>query len=435
MIAGAVIEKTMISRAENLKATGTRYGVYDLLLYLCPIVFMFAAWLPVMALGRFVLLLLLSALLWTSLVLHKEKLARNPVAIGLAILACYSIATSFLSYYPTISLLKAISLLLLSGFLLLMTPAIERLHPSLGAKEYMLRMYLYFGIAVVLSNAAYYFINPSSSNDISGVYAGTSLLGGRFRGWFLNPNSVGAMYGMFFVPILWYAAGKHRWGLAKLGLLATLLIAGIELLASQSRAGILAGLASLLVLVLGRKKWAPSMAILGIGLLALAIHIENPQENIVRNFLYRNEVQLQGSDRLPVWTETWNRFLANPVFGSGLGISETGSRPESLAVSSEGYTIEKGNSYLGALEELGLFGVAILLAALFTPILRASWKSPRTVDSRRYEPNLILIAIVVAGLVNAAFEAWLLSVGSIFGFSFWVFAALLSSPESKVGKR
>jgi O-antigen ligase len=322
-----------------------------------------------MEVGRFVYLFLLGLL--SALLVQKQKLGRNPVALGLGLVACYSIATSFLSYYPMISLLKGISLLLLAGFLLFVPPAIERLHPHIGAKEYMLRMYLYFAIIIVLSNAIYYFINPSSSDDLSGIYSGTSLLAGRFRGWFLNPNTIGAMHGIFFVPILWSEVVKHKMGPARIGLLVTFLIAAVELLASQSRAGILAGIVSLLVLILGRKKWAPRVMILGmIGLMTLAIYVNDPENNLIRNFIYRNEVTLEGSGRLPVWTATWNRFLAHPVFGSGLGVANTASDMESkesmegIVFSSQGYTIEKGNSYLGALEESYQCKLRILIATL-----------------------------------------------------------------------
>jgi O-antigen ligase len=425
-----------ILNPEIRKMTHIRYGLYDLLFYLCPIVLLFTNW-QIMEVGRFVYLFLM--MLLSASLIQKQKLAGNPVVLGLGLLGCYSMATSFLSYYLIISLLKGISLLLLAGFLLFLPPAIQRLHPGIGAKEYMLRMYLYFAIIVVISNAVYYFINPSSSNDINGLYSGTSFLGGRFRGWFLNPNSVGAMYGIFFLPILWSEIGKHQMGPARLGLMVTFLIAVIELLASQSRAGILAGVAGLSILIIGQKKWGPGAMMIGmVGLLGLAIYVNNPENNLIRRFIYRNEVTLEGSARLPVWTETWNRFEARPFFGSGLGVANTASDMESregIVFSSRGYTIEKGNSYLGALEELGLVGVAILIWTLFVPILGACWRGLNSVNLPKDKSNLMLIAIVAAGLVNTMFEAWLLSVGSILGFSFWIFAGLLVNTESDISRK
>lgn len=393
--------------------------LYDLLLYACPLIFLFAQFqMAAFDLTRWFILLLLGLL--SAYLIQKQKLARNPVALGLSLLACYSIVTSSLSYYPTVSLLKGISLLLLAGFLFFVAPAIQRLHPRMGAKEYMLRMYLHFATIIVISNAIFFLIMPSSS-----------FLGGRFRGWFVNPNGIGAVYGIFFLPILGFEVGKHRMGFAKLRLLFIFLLAAIELLASQSRAGILAGVASLFVLVVGQKKWSWRVIITGmLGLIILAIYFDNPADNLIRRFVFRNEVTLQGSGRLPVWTETWNRILAKPLFGSGLGVANTGSDMGGLASNSQGYTIEKGNSFLGAIEELGIVGVTVLIATLLVPILRACWKGLNVVNLPTGKSNLVLIAIIVAGLANAGFEAWLLSAGGFLGFSFWIFASLLLNAES-----
>jgi O-antigen ligase len=395
--------------------------LYDFLLYACPLIFLFAQFqIAAFDLTRWVFLLFLG--LVSAFLIRKQDLARNPVALGLSLVAFYSMATSKLSYYPTVSLLKSISLLLLAGFLFFVAPAIQQLHPRIGAKKYMLRMYLHFAIIIVISNAIFFSIKPSSS-----------FLGGRYRGWFMNPNGIGAVYGIFFLPILGYEVGKHRMGFAKLGLLLVFLSAVIQLLASQSRAGTAAGVASLLILTLGQKRWPARVIITGmIGLLLLAIFLENPADNLIRRFVYRNEVELPGSGRFPVWIDTWDRFLARPLLGSGLGVSDTGFDMGRVTFTSVGYTIEKGNSFLGALEELGIVGVTILIAALFVPILRACWRELNAVKLPRDKSNLVLIAIVVAGLVNAMFEAWLLSMGGFLGFSFWIFASLLLKKESNL---
>jgi len=406
--------------------------LYDFLLYAYPVVFLFAQFhIAALDLTRWFLLALL--VLLSAYLILRQKLSINPVALGLGLVAFYSIVTSYLSYYPTVSLLKGISLLLLAGFLLLMPPAIQRLYPRIGIKEYILRMYLYLAIAVVLSNAIYYLLRPFST---VGFHSSGSLLAGRFRGWFMTPNGIGALYGIFFIPILWSEIWKRKMGSAKLGLLFVFLLAFIQLLASQSRAGILAGTASLLVLILGPRKWASRVMILGmLGLLVLAIYVASPEDNLIWRFIYRNEVELQGSGRLPVWVATWERFLARPLFGSGLGVADTDSASDSVAFSTGSYSIEKGNSYLAALEELGLVGVTVLIGTLLIPLLRACWKGLNRVRSPEDKSNLVLIAIVIAGLVNTTFEAWLLSAGGIPGLSFWIFASLLLYRGVDLSKR
>jgi O-antigen ligase len=396
--------------------------VYDFLLYTCLGIFLIAQfpsaiidlarWFSLPAVG-----LLFACLIWD------QKLGQNPVAIGIGLVAIYTMATSFVSYYPTISYMKSVSLLLLAGFLLVVPPALQLLYPGVGAREHLLRMYMYFAVVIVISNAGYYFLMPGDSNDF---LSGTSFLDGRFRGWFINPNDIAAVYGMFFVPILWYEISRNGTGTVRLGLFLTLLLAAIQLFASQSRAGISAGVVSLLVLTLGhRKGGARTIIVAMIGLVVLAMFISKPGDNLIISFIYRNETKLQGSGRFPVWAATWNRFLDKPFLGSGLGVANTGASVGGLAFTTGKFSIEKGNSYLGALEELGSVGIAILVIALLAPILRACWDGMSIANPPVEESNLVLIAIVAAGLVDALFEAWLLSVGSFLGLSFWVFASLL----------
>jgi O-antigen ligase len=345
-----------------------------------------------------------------------NKIRLNPIVIGLALIAFYSMLTSSISYYPLISFMKSISLLLLSVFLLLLKPTIQSLFPQIDAKIYLLRMFLNMSILIVLSNACYFIISPDAS-----------VLAGRFRGWFVNPNGVGAVYGIFFMPILAYEISKTKLRLTKFGLLFIFILASVELLATQSRAGIASGIISLLILILGQKKWDFRATIMsGLGIISLLIFLYDPKNNIFLRFIYRNETILQGSGRIEVWSEIWNSLSTKPIWGSGLGVSETGAELSGIAFSSIGYVIEKGNSLLAALDELGILGTGLLIIALIFPILEICWKGIIRTDNHS---NLVLIAIVMAGLANSIFEAWLLSVGSIIAFSFWIFASLLFTAE------
>jgi len=385
--------------------------VHDLLLYACPGILLVAQFgSSVIDLARWLLLFLVVFL--SARLVREQKLGRNPVAVGIGVLALYTMVTSLLSYYPTISFMKAVSLLLLAGFLLVVPPTLQLLHPGIGPKEHMLRMYMVFAVAIVISNTVYYFLMPGSSYSF---YSGTSFLAGRFRGWFINPNGIGLIYGVFFLPILWSEISRHRRGLVKLGLVLTLLLAVIQLLASQSRAGALAGVISLLILILGHRKWPSRIIIITmIGLVIVVTFVGNPEDNPLRRFIFRNEAELPGSGRFPVWIATWNRFLDRIFLGSGLGVADTDTDVGGLAFTTGTYTIEKGNSYLGALEELGLVGTTLMISTLLAPILRACWNGMSTVNQPADQSDLVLIAIVAAGLANAMFEAWLLSVG---GFS------------------
>ncbi len=398
---------------------------YDVLLTAGPSIWLMSQFpVAVFGLARWLYLPLVAFL--SAHVIRRKRLGRNPVAVGMGLLALYTMVTSFLSYYPTVSFLKSISLLLLAGFLLVVPPTLQLLYPDTKPKEHILRIYLYFAVAIVLSNCFWYFLRPGSSLASDGLFSGEAFLGDRFRGWFLNPNSVGLIYGVFFLPILWFEAGKHRMGPTKIGVILILLVAVVQLLASQSRAGTAAGIVSLFALVFGHRKWPSRVAIVVImGLAVLVMFIGNPDDNLIIRFVTRGEAVIPGSGRFEVWTNTWNRLLDRPFLGTGLGVADTDATAGGLVFSTGTYTIEKGNSYLGALEELGLIGSAIMLTALLAPILKACWREITTESPLADSSMLLLTAIVLAGLVNAGFEAWLLSVGSFPTLSFWFFASLL----------
>lgn len=401
-----------------------KINVFDFIFFSGLIIFLVAQW-GFFPAARF--LFLFSVALLSSILVYKIGFPKNRIAIGLFLLSIYSIATSFLSYHQMISALKSISLLLLAGFLFFVPAAIQMIHPEIGTRAYILRMYLYYGMGIVITNGIYFFVDPSSSNE---YFSGSSFYNERFRGYFVNPNDLAAFYGIYFVPIFWFRIEKHKMGMEKLGFLLLFSLAVIQLIATQSRAGILACIVALCIFILGKLKgFFRAMIIFIIAIVFAGVYLENPNDNFIRNFIFRNEIYFDGSGRFPVWAETLDKIMEKPVFGGGLGVSGTQQKEERLLFSSDTYTIQKGNSYLGALEELGLVGNAILFGALLIPILRLSWKGLLSDKLKNDKKNLIIIAVVAGGLVNAMFEAWLLSVGNFLAFSFWMFASLLVHPK------
>jgi O-antigen ligase len=395
---------------------------YDLLLFIGIFIFAFAQFQKsIFELGRFFSLFFLCLL--SAYLVRKIKIQKNPVSLGIGLLAFYSIISSPLSYHPTVALLKGVSLLLLGGFLLFVPLAIKRVHPQMDLKNYILRMYLWFSMVFVLSNMIYYFIRPFSTDD---YFSGSSVLVGRFRGWFINPNDLATFLGVFFIPILWYEFTKRKMGLAKIGFFLVFLIALIELLATQSRAGTCAGIISLSILILGGKKWGFRIfLVVSVFVFLLTFYIENPSDNFIRHFIYRNEVKLEGSGRLDYWNAAWNRFLRKPVFGAGLGVSDTNTQTEGFVFSSRGYTLQKDNSYMTALEELGIIGTTILIVMLILPTIKKAWEEFKIIEPLRDTSNMVIVAIVSAGLFNACFESWLLSVGNLASLYFWIIVSML----------
>jgi O-antigen ligase len=392
---------------------------FDLLVYSCFLVFLLSQFLlPIFDIGRWLALLIVSGI--SLIVLKRSRFKISPIVVGLGLLACYSMLTAVISYYPAISFLKGISLLLLSFFLATVIPAVQVTHPNADVREYFLKMFLTFAIIIILSNVVFVVVMPTRS-----------FLADRFRGWFTNPNGIGASYGMFLLPVLAYKWVKCKPQAAKFALLVVLIIGVIELLLSRSRAGILCGFTSLGVFFLtqrnlhGRFGWIlTSILILGI------VIASNPSNNLLRQFIYRNEDTLLGSGRLPVWINTWNRFLQHSIWGSGLGVSDTGLQSLGVVFTTLGYSIEKGNSYLGILEELGTVGSLIFVGFLILPLLKISCRN--FITSNKTEASQVLISIMVAGLVNGLFEAWMLSAGSILCFAYWLLATLLFTTDGYI---
>jgi O-antigen ligase len=251
------------------------------------------------------------------------------------------------------------------------------------------------------------------------------LSDGRFRGWFVNANDVAAIYGIFFLPVLAHELGKHRRGAAKWVYLVAIVLTGLQLLGSQSRAGIAAGIIAVAVLSIPKRTLPVRLLIAGVtGILVVAVLLNMPIRSQVQRLVLRNEEVFTGSGRIPVWGELWQNIQKKPLFGSGLGVSETTPAGSTTAFTSGDYIIQKGNSYVALVEELGVVGTALVLTLLLIPLLKACARGIRRSGQMGKEPNIALIAIILAGLANATFENWILSVGSTIGFSFWLFAEL-----------
>jgi O-antigen ligase len=148
--------------------------------------------------------------------------------------------------------------------------------------------------------------------------------------------------------------------------------------------------------------------------------------------------------RLSPWTETLsviNRSPKNRLFGTGFGTSELGELRPDLASSVytiEGSNREHGNSYLALAEYLGLLGgvpFLVLLLMLVRVLFRICLWMRRTGNPCHYCIPFALV--VIAGLVHACFENWLLAVGSYLCVFFWVSAFLLIdlAPEVKAELR
>ena len=319
------------------------------------------------------------------------------------------------SSFPVVSFLKALSLLLL--FLYGSTGA--RLALARREEKFFPRLLVFVEIMVYLSAVAYLVLRMP-------IYG--------------NPNSMGAIMGVVAVPLLFWgvltAENKTRY---RRMMVALLLSAGL-LFYSQARAGMLAAVVvcALTCLALRRYRLVIQGSIAFVGVAALAIAL-TPSESIEDMPTRRGDSSLAGAilykghtddgmlgSRLSPWDETFTVIRQHPWFGSGFGTSLT-SAGEDVGVGQystvSATTREHGNSYLAAMEGVGLLGVVPFFALVLMLALKVggvfAWLR-RSANPRHFAVPVAMV--LAAGLVHAGFEDWLFAVGYYLSIFFWVLA-------------
>jgi O-antigen ligase len=119
----------------------------------------------------------------------------------------------------------------------------------------------------------------------------------------------------------------------------------------------------------------------------------------------------------------------HPWLGTGFGTSATGidvSNDFSSFRSSARSTREHGNSYLATLEWVGIIGVGPFVILVFLIAVNVGRLLVRIRHSgNALSPLVPLVGVVLAGLVNAAFEDWLFAAGYYLCVLFWGLAFVL----------
>ena len=326
-----------------------------------------------------------------------------------------ALVSAAVSSYAGLSFMKALSLLLL--FLYASTGA--RLALSGREEKFFPRLLFFVEILVYLSALAYLVLH---------------------RPVFGNPNSLGAIMGVVAVPLMFWgvltAEGKtmHR------RMLAALVLSVGLLFFSQARSGILAaGIACCVTCVALRRYRLLIQGAVTFVCVASIFLVLIPAEQMVDMPTRRDETSMLDTllykghendgmlgSRLTPWDETVTVIQEHPWFGSGFGTSLTTGQ-EDIGVGQYSTVVaathEHGNSYLAALEGVGLLGVLPFFALVLTLALKVgrvfAWLR-RTSNVRH---TVVPVAMVLAaGLVHAGFEDWLFAVGYYLCVFFWVLA-------------
>jgi O-antigen ligase len=256
-----------------------------------------------------------------------------------------------------------------------------------------------------------------------------------------NPNSLGAVMGVVAAPTLLWSLlisetrKQHYRRLAALG------ITGVLLYTSLSRAGMLAAVLACLVLLVGLRQHRLLIqgafvvfTFVSIAAVVRPSHFDDFLNTFTENVVYKGRRQegVFGSRKTP-WEQTTAVIREHPWFGSGFGTSDMGQfaagtqlslRPsEGGLYTKEGGNREHGNSYLAMVEYLGLLGVIPFTALLFLLVRmifhQVLWMR-RT--SNPYHPAIPIAMVLLAGMVHAFFEDWLVAVGYYLCVYFWICA-------------
>jgi len=135
-------------------------------------------------------------------------------------------------------------------------------------------------------------------------------------------------------------------------------------------------------------------------------------------------------ERLKLWQGTWDMIKEHPVLGFGINtFSEYFPRFKPADYPDLKYT---HNSYLQMWSEIGLVGLTIFLALIFTVIILALRKNKEKMNIRPREGQILLgfICGYIAFLIHAGLDTNLYSL--VLLTSFWVFNAYILSLNKKI---
>jgi O-antigen ligase len=329
-----------------------------------------------------------------------------------------AVVSAVVSAYPEESLLKALSLLLLF------------LYGSAGAR-----------LAAPLLNPEKFFRGLLLACEILAYLSAGCFFLLHFE-VFGNPNSMGAVMGVGVVPTLFWGVLSARSVGERRRIGFALALATLALMSSFSRASVVAGLSSCLLIgtMVRQFRIMVKGAVLTVVIATVVVMFVplpedapkwNGSDSIVSVFLYKGkpETTLMASRNGP-WQQTWTVIQSHPWFGSGFGTSLTSDDWSQLVPVHSHFDSrvvrEHGNSYLAIAEWVGLLGVVpfYFLVGITGSNVRKAFSAVRR-SGDVLSPMIPAAAIVAAGLIHATFEDWMFAVGYYLCVFFWAIAFIL----------
>jgi len=392
----------------------------------------------------------LLALAACALALEARPLARRlwPPAAPAAGLIVLAIASAAWSVAPRLTLGRACSF----GVLLVLAFALAQ---GAGGRPELVRRLLLAVLVAATAVAAAGLVVLALVHG-SAVQAATDQYGARYRGLGQNPNTVAALLGVVLPLAAWQVWERRGWERAA-ALGAFVLLDG-SIVASGSRGALLSGAAALVAFSLCAARTVRLQATLVASVVALTVlniglaQIPNavrgappspPSDtrNAERILPLDREIGrgdpsapapgikrrlLGGSGRSVAWRGAISTAAERPVAGYGFGTEER-------AFVDRYYYFAAGapeNSYIGVGLQLGVAGVALLLALALT-LLAASVATVRALNGEVRRTAAAAAAVLVGGLALALTQSYVVSVGNVATASVWIcgLLALALSPQ------
>lgn len=414
---------------------------------------------PVGRIARWVLLGILCALalLYAATSTRWRPRLGLPAALGGAI-AVLAFASILWSPDPRLTLGRTVTLLAL------LVTAVALAYGTEGRPEAVGQILLAILVAV-LAVAVGGLVDLAVRPNLAYIPATTqSPL--RYSGLGANPNTM-AMILALGIPIAVWAAAEAgaRW--TKAVALGALLLFDGSIVAAASRGALLAALLGVAVLIpalVRTRRARVVLAAIAISVFALDVAVmELPQPartNPVLNKRFGGYVPLGPKDaqavrpleseigfpnpgarpfrrslfvtsgRLPAWIGASRQIAQRPLLGYGFGTEQRVFVDRFYLF----YSSLVENSYLGTALQLGLVGLG-LLVALLAAIARLGVQALRRADEAGRRVAGACAGVATCGVVVAATQSYLTSVGSPTAAPFWVCAFLLAGLAPAAARR
>jgi O-antigen ligase len=249
-----------------------------------------------------------------------------------------------------------------------------------------------------------------------------------YQGLVEGSNMFGSMMAMCSPFLLWQTYRYWKNTRKRIFWMTLLSVNFFFLLAAVSRGAILVALCTALglFLCLGTTRRTHILVLFFGVILGSFLLVPGQFEQFQNKYLHKlaaTEEQGVLHTREMVWKESYEQAKKGGWLGGGYGVT-IGDTDFKGGFTTIGYGREKGNTQLAIIEETGLIGLAIYLAALialFTKLGRTALRLPKG-------PEKVLLSIVTGNLfgmtIMSVFEAWWVAPSSPESVYFWALAGV-----------